>query len=416
MYRRLLLTLALAALLVPFAPAPHAAAQQQTDAAQAVIAGLNAWRMSLGLTPLKPNPTLEALALLQADYLISLPDLPDNLHAGRTGESVRDRAQWAPYNWPGYGRPDQVAVEEIAQIGPSPDYAIEWWRGSSVHTRAVTNPGYREVGVAALPHTFGYLFIVVLGSEPGILPALADPTGTQLFLTNEQYAYAAGGAWIHTATEVRLFDAAGRPLDDWVPWQAAIPVPEGAGERVYVLYSDGATLALSAVDLTQDVILLPGGQTPPATQAPESVSIPPTFTPAPGATLAPAAGEAGVLLVYDDRSLTIVNTSGAPLDVTGLSLVGGAVTLPATRWRTDWLPFLLEAMPAGACLQVWGWSEPVDLPAPAECGSYHSTVAVDPAQRFWASGSFEAQWQGEVVATCAAGAGRCAVVVPAPGQ
>ena len=43
---------------------------------------LNVWRTSMGLGPLVYNPTLERMAAVQADYLISLPNIPSDIHAG----------------------------------------------------------------------------------------------------------------------------------------------------------------------------------------------------------------------------------------------------------------------------------------------------------------------------------------------
>lgn len=46
----------------------------------------------------------------QASYLLTLAALPEggDIHLGRGGETPRDRARLAPYNWPTYNRPSKL--------------------------------------------------------------------------------------------------------------------------------------------------------------------------------------------------------------------------------------------------------------------------------------------------------------------
>src|SRR5688500_3878697 len=83
---------------------------QQTQASLEVVGLLNAWRIEQGLWPLKINPTLEALALLQAQYVVSLREAPEgaDIHLDGKGQGPAQRALLQPYEWPSYGRADRT--------------------------------------------------------------------------------------------------------------------------------------------------------------------------------------------------------------------------------------------------------------------------------------------------------------------
>lgn len=443
------------ALFVVVSALPHTesdAAPPDATHANQMIAALNAWRLEQGLWPLQPNDTLTALAQAQAEYLISLPDLPDDMHAGRRGETPMERAIQPPYNWPHYGRSDQVAIDEIAYVGRNVDAALRWWKGSSLHSRTVTNSAYREVGVGMVPHTFGMLYIVVFGARPNVLPVQADFGRGVLYLSNEEYRYAAGKVWLYRATQVRLFDAEGRPLSaGWQAWQAQLTLPQNTGDHVYLLFSDGKQQVLSDVTVREDYVLLPdtldtvaalvAPQAPvaaplsagPATATPVAsatpapvVAVVPTRTPAsagtasvssPTPTAAPSAtavpsSEPDVLLVYDSRSLAVINVTGAPLDISRLVLVHTNGRLPLTAWNTSWLSGSLMAIAARDCVQVWGWNEPGELAKPGQCRIQRGVITIDPNQRFWVSTDFSVLLGGTQLATCTIGVGECAVTLP----
>lgn len=428
---------------------PAAAQEQQADTAREVITAINAWRVSQGMWPLKPNATLTALALSQAEYLLTLADIPAGgaIHVGRSGEDIKTRAQWAPYNWPNYGLPANIAITEIANIGRNTQTAIAYWQGSAIHTRAVTNSGYREIGAAVLPHEYGHLFIVVMGSRPDVLPALVDPGSRTLYLTNEQFPGVGDATWFGTATGVQLFDGDGRPLTDgWVPWAATLSLPEGVNDELFVAYRDAdGHVAASMVVFDTDRVLLPGVEPPEtvaaltaplptatptlvpaviltpvptiafaATAAPIPTATPgPTFTPAP--TTVPMT-QADILVIYDSRSLTVANVSGQPVNLAGLELVSATNRhLTALNWQTAWLSFSLEEVPSRACLRVWSWNDVSTPPTPPECGAYTAVLNVAPASMFWTGESFEVRWQGSPLVTCPAvttGTARCPVALP----
>ena len=434
--RRLGLIIVVVMMLVAQLPAVHA--RQSDDLKTEMIAALNAWRLDQGLWPFKPNAQLDALAMMQASYLSTLASLPDNIHQGPTGDGPKDRARNA--GWPVYGRAEQIAEEEVAYAGHNVDAAITWWKGSTVHRNTIQNAAYREVGVAIVPNVFGHLFIVVVGSEPNILPALVDPQAGLIYISNEKFAGAAlGDTWLYSADKVRLFDAQGRPLSrNWEDWALTLPLPDNAGDDFFVVYTDGKQMTMSEVNTTTDAVLLPGSVStaalaPTLTPTPVPSVTPtraPSAIPSPTSVLAqatPAAGGAvsvtpiptatssanpAVTLFYDARSLTIVNTSGKAFNLTPLVLVQSDYRLAATTWNTPWLSGSISALPAGDCLQVWSWSEPSTLSAPSACRIQRGVINVAPNRLFWTSGDFDVEWNGAVLQSCAAAAGKCAIVLP----
>lgn len=433
----LLVVLLSAAALIP-APA---GAQSPVDPARTLIAALNAWRLEADRWPLRPNATLTRMAQDQANYLASLKETPDDLHAGRRGESPRQRAAAAPYSWPTYGPAEQIAIGEIAYIGRTPAAAIAWWQGSDLHSRTVRNGAYREVGVGIAPHALGSIWVVVLGGRPNVLPAQIDPMAGVIYLSNEVFSAATRRAeWIANADRVRLFDAEGRPLSaDWQAWNATLPLPSAAGERFFVAYTDGQQQTIAEVRPDQDRVLLPAAlsqaavptATPPTAFAPAplptettpqvaatptalSLAPPqaPTRTPIPASPTASPIPSPDLQLIYDRRSLTLLNVSSAAADLSALVLVHTAGQLPISLWQTQWLSVSLAAFPAQDCLQVWGWNETAEPAQPGECRYRRSVITIDPARRFWATGPFDVLLGSTRLASCPAAPGSCSVDLP----
>src|SRR5579871_2308409 len=81
---------------------PIASAQEDDDAAQQVLTLMNTWRIQQGLWPLRENATLDQMALDQANYISSLPEIPNEpqIHNDAKGETPPQRAKLPQYNWP----------------------------------------------------------------------------------------------------------------------------------------------------------------------------------------------------------------------------------------------------------------------------------------------------------------------------
>lgn len=443
-------------LLLIFSSATAQEPVNNQEMAQNTIARLNQWRMAEGLWPLKPNAMLTELAMGQVRYLLTLPTVPAGaaIHVGPRGEQPYVRARDA--GWTTYGHPERVAVNEIAVYGTDLDYAINWWRRSQIHSDIIRNPGYREIGAAVVEDEDSFVFLVVLGSRPGVMPALFNPLDSALYLSNERYRWANGGTWLQDATRVGVYREDGTPLfPDWQPWSNRLELPPILDTSVIVVYSDAAgKLAMSPVNLTRDWALLPGsipsadsapivaaaptqaaasGQTsalPTTTVVPAQPGLPSVAatTPVPGAlptqlpiptatlpppTIAPAQGSAAELtLIYDRRSLTLVNTAAQAINLSGIDLVGTRHHLEAARWALVVPSVPLTEFPANNCLSVWSWNDPNVIPEPAGCTIRRAVITVSPESFFWAQGTFEVRVGNVAVATCQADAGRCTVDLP----
>lgn len=201
-----------------------------------LLAAVNAWRVDESLWPLQPNATLDGLALAQATYLLEETDIPakgGDFHSD--GNGVNERA--AAAGWPAYG--SAVVVAENAAVG-TVDFALQFWRQSSTDRDNALSDAYREVGVAALPFADGYVFIMVFGARPDVLPTYYQ--AGDLLLTNETNT---GGSGIGRVESVWVFDADGQPLVEGAEWSPRLTVKDPA----YILYDDGSTRILSAVQV-----------------------------------------------------------------------------------------------------------------------------------------------------------------------
>jgi uncharacterized protein YkwD len=221
-----------------------------------LIAKLNAWRLDEGLWPLSVNETLMEMAQAQAEYLSTL-DTITNFHVDAEGNDPFARA--VALGWPHYKKEDQVSIGENAQIGANVDEAIAYWSGSEIHRKAATNPGYREVGASAFPHPLGFIYIVVFGSRPGVLPTLVDPVGEKVYLTSEQYTWAAGGDWILDVTQYQVLESEDDEIDEsaWVDWEPSIDLPFDSTDPFYIAYTDGEQELIVEVRPLVDIAWLP---------------------------------------------------------------------------------------------------------------------------------------------------------------
>ncbi len=127
-----------------------------------------------------------------------------------------------------------------------------------------------------------------------------------------------------------------------------------------------------------------------------------------------------VLLLYDRDGITLINQTGASLDLNGLifSALDGAAaaSFPATNW--------LGSLPAGDCAQLWAVRR-TGPSRPAECEALQRWLStVNPGAHFWTDANsvtrFSVAYGGIERATCdgaVAGAGqqRCAFYLPAGG-
>ncbi len=240
-------------------PEPLADASDFDPAELEAIAALNGWRLSQNLLPYAPNESLREIANAQADYLLTLPSLPNGvaLHFNAQGQGTRDRALAG--GWPHYATPDQTAAVEVACALETIQDCLSQWQGSPDHYHAISDPGYREIGVAVRPVLAGNLYLVLLGSRPDVLPALVDPLGEKLYLTSEQFRFSGGTGWIQRVTEVQILASPDdEPATDaWVPYEPSLPLPEDVAGTFAVAYTDGTHQVITEVRPAIDVVWTP---------------------------------------------------------------------------------------------------------------------------------------------------------------
>jgi alpha-glucoside transport system substrate-binding protein len=247
--------------------APPLTAPNYDPEALKVLVRLNGWRIAEGLAPFRIEENLTILAQEQATYLASLQTWPDNSHRDANGAFPPDRALGT--GWPTYNNPGQINIGENVYLGTNADVAVEWWRNSSLHSNTVLQPAYREIGVAAAPHPFGFVYVTVFGGRPDVLPALLEPGSGALYLSTEQFKWAPGGDWVVGATHYQFVDTVDSPADEsaWMPFQGTVAAPDTDGHAFYVVLSDGVAQTTTAVRPWADVAWL-GGNIPAGGPAP----------------------------------------------------------------------------------------------------------------------------------------------------
>lgn len=233
-----------------------------TEAGMDLLVTLNDWRISENMLPYEVNQTLTDLAQAQADYIDSLGYYPADFHQGPNGEYPKERA--ADAGWPYYHTPEQILIDEIANIGANADEALHWWLGSDIHSRSLHNAAYREIGVGTVEQQYGYLYVVVVGSRPDFLPTLYDPGKGQISLSYERYEYAVGGEFMLQPTMYQIVAALDAPVspDAWSLWEPHISAPTDLGSTYVVVYTDGEHEVRSVVDQAVNILWLRSNLTP----------------------------------------------------------------------------------------------------------------------------------------------------------
>lgn len=226
------------------------------DAVLDVVARINDYRLQNGRNPLVISPTLQSLGQFQVDYLLTLPSLPEGsaLHIGSTGEQPGQRAVRAPFNWPTYGLPQQISIGENAGIG-GVKFVMDFWKGSTTHEKTMLSVEYREIGVGVGPHRFGYIFIVVFGGRPNVLPVSVNPLTNELYLPTESYTKGQLPR-IQNVRTVQFLDSNQNPLGDPVPYQRVMPIPPNLPNQIILRFDDGKIQVTTQVNLRLDLAVL----------------------------------------------------------------------------------------------------------------------------------------------------------------
>ncbi|NDJ52189.1 MAG: CAP domain-containing protein [Chloroflexi bacterium] len=381
-----------------------------------VLALVNEWRLSVGAWPVHLNNTLAELAQVQADFLASQSDIPDDVHIGADGSQPFDRLRAA--GWPTYLNTDQVEGGEVVYIGASPSSATNWWFNSPIHRQTIENTAFREVGIGIQDHTWGSIFVILFGSQPDRLTALYDPHSHHVYVSSENSKYAAGGDWIITPTHLQIVGTLDAPTDDthWQAYHETIDPPNDL-EYFTIVLTDGVHETRVEVNITLDVAWLP--ETYPKDGIIKGI---------PTELLREASAdhheivldqrEDGHLdhfnasVLHHDRRLVLANTSDQPVDFSGISLLGAnGYELRIESWAV-FMDFgtVLAAIPAKHCFVAFA-NDDTYPGTPDECEVVVSVVSVPPDVVFWNDEDFEVLQNGSPLITCQTGAGRCAFEV-----
>jgi len=240
------------------ASASNAVLQDFTLVELELMARLNQWRITDGLWPLKPNTVLRDMARSQANYLLSLASLPDDLHVDSKGRNPRQRALDPAFNWPHYLGNDRVAVGENIYIGNNMNGAINYWQNSPIHRDTTVSVGFREVGVVIVPHPLGSMYVVVFGARPNVLPVLIDPTSNTLYVSSESYRYAAPGDWVTSVKGLQFIPSVLSQVDQtaWQPWARQSSL-EQINTFVIAYQGDEDKLLMTNFNPQEDIAWLP---------------------------------------------------------------------------------------------------------------------------------------------------------------
>ena len=116
-----------------------------------------------------------------------------------------------------------------------------------------------------------------------------------------------------------------------------------------------------------------------------------------------------ILLQYDGQSITVLNVSGEPVNLTGLQFQSENGVLGVETWNNGYLTANLATFPAGDCLQAWTL-EVSGLPIPDDCQIRHSWVALANPSVMWVGVTQFMVFQGgNQLGVCSVAAGRCEV-------
>lgn len=280
-----------------FAPSLARARQetlQDPDAVFQILSGINAARISNGLTPYALNPLLAQAAQAHSEYQ---RDTGQVTHDGPGGSRTINRVLAAGY-------PAARANENIYAGMGGPGQALNWWLGSTAgHVQNILHTAMREVGIGAAPRSDGLVYYtVVFSAQPNILPIFVNndaystnnPSVT-LALTNEGI-FSGGSGQVGYAVQIQIsnrLDFANAVFQPWAQttsWTLDTSTGDGL-KTVYVRFVDAAGRTADSQD---SIVLDTGGggvivpTTVPTISPPSTVVTAPQPTnPMPQPTIAP---------------------------------------------------------------------------------------------------------------------------------
>ncbi|MEL7236681.1 MAG: CAP domain-containing protein, partial [Chloroflexota bacterium] len=324
--KRLQIT-ALLVFMVALVPGSGVSAQNSIEELR-LLTLINDYRLSENLAPLVLNDTLNSMAAVHANYLLTEPDINAiNVDINAQGDDIEQRARYDRFAWEGYHSTRQLSIDDASVEGQSELFALNWWLGSNLYADIIVDPTWREVGIATRAYnqdTGSNIYIAVFGSRPNGFTAVADAQRNRIYLSREQAEFATqngprAGEFVDDVTEFRLLDLNGNALTDFEIWRPAINFDERIAFVEYLGLNEVSAIA-PVTPLNNNFALTEAQQQIIARTASDSV-----------AAAAPAGGT--LLVIHDARSLMVVNTSSQPINLSAVSIGNEVLSVDATAWE-----------------------------------------------------------------------------------
>lgn len=232
---------------------------QDSSAVFQILSGINAARISNGLTPYALNPLLTQAAQSHSEYQ---RDTGQITHDGAGGTRALDRVLAVGY-------PAARANENIFAGMGGPDQAVSWWLGSTAgHVQNILHTVMREVGIGVAPNSDGVTYYtVVFSAQPNVLPIFinndaysTNSPSVTLALTNEGI-FGGGSGQIGHAVQVLISNtpdfanAASQSWAQYVNWM----LDTGAGDGLKTVYVRFVDAAGRTADSQDSIVLDTGG-------------------------------------------------------------------------------------------------------------------------------------------------------------
>ena len=347
-----------------------------------VLDAVNRERQSQGIPPLVLNADLIQAAQNHSNDMATNGTLT---HVGSDGSQFWERIAQTGYVL-------STGAENVLQRpDTNPQGVFQQWNNSAPHRANMLNQDYIEVGIAYAQASSGtYYFTMVLATRPGIF---APPVQTLPPTSTPQPV---------TATATATPQPSLTPTRTLMPTDVMLATVIAPLPTITVIADSnlrGFTLATMVVPLSTNT---------PAPTSVAAINNITTNTPIPTPTTP------DIRLVYSPTSFALINVSGRPLNLTGLSFESASGTFAAIDWNTDFLTQPLSGFTADDCLQIWGFSEVTQV-KPDDCRFRHAWVQVDENALFWTgTDTFIVQNGEQTVAVCSVEAGICEVNLSAP--
>jgi hypothetical protein len=185
---------------------------------------------------------------------------------------------------------------------------------------------------------------------------------------------------------------------------AALVLPAAAGEDFTLVAAhrggDAQPFLITQLDMLTWQNPAQPGLPPPPTQA--AVLATPTNTPP------PAPVDVDLLLRWDGTALMMTNVSGAPADITDVSMSGNNRRVDSSYWARSNPSLNLAALPANSCVGLRPLAYPDAPPLPPGCNDLAAWWSADIVY-VWGGETFDVYVNGALAATCPSSAGQCGI-------